>query len=537
MQYDQSPALTDVDAESFVRFSDFNLPAELARALDEMGLETPTPIQKMAIPLLCDGQDLVGLAQTGTGKTAAFLLPLITHLMGYEPVGKGESPRALILAPTRELAQQVLEQVRTLTNGIRLRSLAVFGGARYDGQINGLKRGADIVVATPGRLEDLIKRRAVSLEAIRYFILDEADHMLDLGFYPAIQRISEQIAQDRQTMLFSATMPDEIRKLAQKFLDNPVHIKAPDSHNNAKNITQKLYLIEENQKREKLADMLADGDVTSSVIFVRTKRKADALSDNLSRLGYKVDALHGDMKQFIRRKVLAKFKEGKLTALIATDVAARGIDIPALSHVFNFDLPEGHESYVHRIGRTGRAGKSGIAVSFCSASEKDKIRLIISRSKTKVTVYDADGEEIDHDELPAGRSGRNRRPFQRNRPHRSDRKKDFQRSRKSGPKPARRASGNAEQDELLDEVKPSQPRRKQTERTPHKNKGRAGHPGSKNRGGGTASEPRSSKPASGKPSKPKRQGRPVKQRQMKTNNGPSRKPHNRRKGKSASAAA
>ncbi len=395
-------------SDSDLKFTDFGLPEILEQTLDECDLITPTPIQKMAIPALLEGKDLIGLAQTGTGKTAAFLLPLLARLSERDGVRKGQPPRALILAPTRELAMQVQENVRILTAHMNLRNISIYGGARYDGQINGLRRGVDIVIATPGRLEDLIAKKAISLEAIECFILDEADHMLDLGFYPAVTRLSALLPKERQTMLFSATMPDEIRKLCDKFLNDPVSVKAPQSEHSAKHIYQQVRLVREDHKREQLAELLASPEITSSVIFVRTKRRADQLAENLSRQGYKIDALHGDMKQFLRRKVLNKFKSGEITALIATDVAARGIDIPAISHVINFDLPDIGEAYIHRIGRTGRAGLSGTAISFCSDSETDRLKTILSiiaKTNSKIDIINQDGQPADPSEYSPGRSG------------------------------------------------------------------------------------------------------------------------------------
>lgn len=375
-------------------FSQFSLMPELLQALDENGLYQPTPIQTMAIPALLEGKDMVGLAQTGTGKTAAFVLPLLHYLHNDTPKKKGQPPHALILTPTRELAQQVLDNVRKLSTHTSIRSLAVYGGTRYEGQISGLRRGTNIVVATPGRLEDLMKRGAIDISQITHFILDEADHMLDLGFYPAITRISEQLPHQRQTMLFSATMPPDIKKLTTRFLHEPVHVEAPKTQSSLVGINQQMVMLKEDQKRDLLADWLGRGEVESCVIFVRTKRKADQLSDFMSTLGFSIDALHGDMKQVVRRKVLNKFRIGDITALVATDVAARGIDIPAISHVVNFDLPETPDAYTHRIGRTGRAGRTGTAISFCSSADRDKLKQIQKNLTTQPEYVDADGEVL-----------------------------------------------------------------------------------------------------------------------------------------------
>ena len=417
------------DSQPSGGFSQFDLPDAVKQAVDALQLTEPTPIQQLAIPHLLAGKDMVGLAQTGTGKTAAFVLPLLSHLCDRPPIRKGEPPLALILTPTRELAQQVLEQVRRLAANTTLRAMAVYGGTRYDGQIAALRRGADIIVATPGRLEDLMARNVIDISHIRYFILDEADHMLDLGFHPAITRISEQLPEQRQTMLFSATMPPEIRKLTSRFLTDPVQTEAPKTQASLSGIQQTLVMLSEDEKRDALSRWLSRDEVESCVIFVRTKRKADMLSDYLSALGFGIDALHGDMKQFVRRKVLNKFRDGKIQALVATDVAARGIDIPAISHVFNFDLPESPDAYTHRIGRTGRAGRTGTAISFCSAQDNAKLKQIRKRLTIEPEIVDVMGEP-----LPAGVAGE--LPGRKRKPKRQE----FRRRNSSPARPASRHS-------------------------------------------------------------------------------------------------
>ena len=379
---------------SAVSFDNFELPELMLATLAREGLITPTPIQAMSIPPLLEGKDLIGLAQTGTGKTAAFLLPILTQLGYGSAVRAGQPPKALILAPTRELANQIEQNVRKLSADLNIRHLAVFGGARYDPQIRGLRRGVDIVVATPGRLEDLMDRGAFDPSGITHFVLDEADHMLDLGFYPPIKRIASNLPRKRQTMLFSATMPTEIKKLANEFLTDPAHIKAPQTGITADKVTQHVTLLAESDKRDRLCDILNDQDTGQSLIFVRTKRRADALAKFMSVRGFKVDALHGDMRQTLRQKVLRNFRNGELRALIATDVAARGIDVAGLSHVINFDLTDTPEAYVHRIGRTGRAGLGGLAISFCAPDERHKLGAIISVVGARVELFELDGTVI-----------------------------------------------------------------------------------------------------------------------------------------------
>jgi len=395
---------------SAVSFDDFKLPELMLATLAREGLITPTPIQAMSIPPLLEGKDLIGLAQTGTGKTAAFLLPIMTHLGYSSAVRAGQPPKALILAPTRELANQIEQNVRKLSADLNIRHLAVFGGARYDAQIRGLRRGVDIVVATPGRLEDLMDRSAFDPSGITHFVLDEADHMLDLGFYPPIKRIASNLPRKRQTMLFSATMPNEIRKLANEFLTDPAHIKAPQTGITADKVTQHVTLMAESDKRDRLCDILNNQDTGQSLIFVRTKRRADTLAKFMSVRGFKVDALHGDMRQTLRQKVLRNFRSGELRALIATDVAARGIDVAGLSHVINFDLTDTPEAYVHRIGRTGRAGLGGLAISFCAPDERHKLGAIISFVGSRVELFELDGTVVNDFKSGVMPQRRRRRP-------------------------------------------------------------------------------------------------------------------------------
>ena len=395
-----------------VNFDSFGLPELMLATLAREGLVSPTPIQEMSIPLLLEGRDLIGLAQTGTGKTAAFLLPLMTHLGYSAAVRAGQPPKALILAPTRELANQIEQNVSKLSADLNIRHLAVFGGARYDAQIRGLRRGVDIVVATPGRLEDLMDRGAFDPSGITHFVLDEADHMLDLGFYPPIKRIAGSLPRNRQTMLFSATMPPEIETLAKQFLTDPAQVKAPQTGITADKVTQRVTLMAEGDKRDRLCDILNEQDTGQSLIFVRTKRRADALAKFMEVRGFAVDALHGDMRQTLRQKVLRNFRSGQLRALIATDVAARGIDVAGLSHVINFDLTDTPESYVHRIGRTGRAGLGGLAISFCAPDERNKLGAIIAAVGPRVELFELDGTPVTDFKGGGGASRGRRRPPQ-----------------------------------------------------------------------------------------------------------------------------
>ncbi len=431
---------------SAVSFDNFELPELMLATLAREGLIAPTPIQAISIPPLLEGKDLIGLAQTGTGKTAAFLLPIMTHLGYGSAVRAGQPPKALILAPTRELANQIEQNVRKLSADLNIRHLAVFGGARYDAQIRGLRRGVDIVVATPGRLEDLMDRGAFDPSGITHFVLDEADHMLDLGFYPPIKRIASSLPHKRQTMLFSATMPPEIEKLANEFLTNPAHIKAPQTGITADKVTQHVTLMAESDKRDRLCDILNEKNTGQTLIFVRTKRRADTLAKFMRVRGFAVDALHGDMRQTLRQKVLRNFRSGELRALIATDVAARGIDVAGLSHVINFDLTDTPEAYVHRIGRTGRAGLGGLAISFCAPDERHKLGAIISVVGARVELFELDGTVVSDFKSGIVPQRSRRRPSQGSRrssiSHDRRTKTPHDRSRHNSPNDDRPAQSN-----------------------------------------------------------------------------------------------
>ncbi|MEK9760716.1 MAG: DEAD/DEAH box helicase, partial [Candidatus Puniceispirillum sp.] len=427
-----------------VAFDQFDLLPDLLPVLQQMGLTIPTPIQAMAIPPLLAGRDLIGLAQTGTGKTAAFVLPILTMLGQSEAVRAGHPPHALILAPTRELATQIQTNLRNLAAQLNIRHLAVFGGARYDGQIRSLRRGVDIVVATPGRLEDLMNRGAFDPSGITHFVLDEADHMLDLGFYPAIQRIANSLPHPRQVMLFSATMPPEIEKLAARFLVDPVRVKAPQTGVTADKVTQHVTLLAEGEKRDQLCDVLNGDDIGQVLIFVRTRRRADALARFMQVRGFAVDALHGDMRQSIRQKVLGNFRAGTLRAIIATDVAARGIDVAGLGHVINFDMTDTPEAYIHRIGRTGRAGLGGTAISFCAPDEQHKLAAVVSHVGARVEIFTPDGTPVTEFVAERAPARRRQRPPQgvRSKPRRerdssNPRRAKPERGRGAGQKMAR----------------------------------------------------------------------------------------------------
>lgn len=343
------------------------------KALGEEGYSKPTPIQQQAIPSVLERRDLLGCAQTGTGKTAAFGLPLLQLMHADQQAAPAQGQRrikALILTPTRELAIQIEESLKAYGRHLDLRHLVIFGGVSQYHQVAALRRGVDILVATPGRLLDLMNQRFISLEDIRYFILDEADRMLDMGFVHDVRRIIAKLPAKRQTLFFSATMPPEIQQLANILLHQPVKVEVTPVSSTAETIQQHLYYVEKHNKRQLLANILQDTSIRTALVFARTKHGADRIAKDLHKAGIRAEAIHGNKSQNARQAALHNFKTRKTRILVATDIAARGIDIDELTHVINYDLPNVPETYVHRIGRTGRAGANGIAFSFCDYEEK-----------------------------------------------------------------------------------------------------------------------------------------------------------------------
>ncbi|MCW8195365.1 DEAD/DEAH box helicase [Proteobacteria bacterium 005FR1] len=365
-------------------FKDLGLSTELLRALEEQGYTQPTPVQAQAIPVALEGRDILAGAQTGTGKTAGFSLPLL-HKLSNAGTIKGFRPiRALILTPTRELATQVEQSIRDYGKYTRTYTTALFGGVKAGPQINRLRRGVDIVVACPGRLLDLVDQREVDLSQVEMLVLDEADRMLDMGFMPSIRRIVKLLPEHRQTLFFSATYSDEIRKLADGLLKSPVAIEIAQRNTTAERVNQRVHPVDKDRKRELLSELIGDGNWRQVLVFTRTKRGADRLSRQLVSDGLSATAIHGDKAQGARNKALADFKNGKARVLVATDVAARGLDIDQLPYVVNYDLPMVAEDYVHRIGRTGRAGNSGEAISLVSDDESNLLHNIERLLKREV---------------------------------------------------------------------------------------------------------------------------------------------------------
>ena len=376
-------------------FDQLGLRVELLNAVKTKGYAAPTPIQVKAIPVILDGRDIFARAQTGTGKTDAFALPLVEILSRRK--GNGRHPRALVLSPTRELALQVGESIKAYARRVSLRCTVVHGGVRINPQIDRLRRGIDVLVATPGRLLDLAGRRQLKLSRIEFLVFDEADRMLDLGFSEEISEILDLVPVERRTMLFSATYTQQIRDLAGRMLQDPEHIEATPEHTAAESVVQKVHLVDRSNKRALLTHLITRGRWTKVLVFTRTKHGANKLTEKLAAQGINVAALHGNKSQSFRTRTLKEFKNGEIRILVATDVAARGLDIANLPYVVNYHMPDIPEDYVHRIGRTGRAGVSGIAVSLVSHDEKPYLQAIETLLKRKIPVEKVDGYTVDSD--------------------------------------------------------------------------------------------------------------------------------------------
>jgi ATP-dependent RNA helicase RhlE len=367
-------------------FATLELIDPLLRAVSELGYGEPTPIQVQAIPPLLAGRDVLGCAQTGTGKTAAFALPILQHLTTQRRTTVQRKVRALVLSPTRELAAQIAESFDTYGRNLELRTTVVFGGVSARPQADALSGGVDILVATPGRLLDLARQGLVDLRHVAHFVLDEADRMLDLGFVDDIQRVLELLPPRRQNLLFSATMPLAIGDLASSFLRDPVRVAVTPRATTVELVDQRVMYVERGNKRRLLTDLVNRGEVAQAIVFTRTRHGANRLVEQLERAGIRAAALHSDKSQGARESALDGFKSGDFPLLVATDIAARGIDVEGVSHVFNYDIPNEPENYVHRIGRTGRAGRGGVAVAFCDPSEGELLRGIEALTGRKLTV-------------------------------------------------------------------------------------------------------------------------------------------------------
>ncbi|MEJ8473469.1 DEAD/DEAH box helicase [Roseibium algae] len=385
-------------------FKSLGLSEQLLKAIEANGYETPTPIQRDAIPYILKGEDLMGLAQTGTGKTAAFGLPLIEQLLSNPKAPALKGTRALILAPTRELVNQIAQNLISFVRGTPIRVASVVGGVSINGQIKRLARGTDILVATPGRLLDLVDREAVRLNSASFLVLDEADQMLDLGFIHALRKISGLVAKERQTLLFSATMPKQIADLAKSYLKDPVRVEVANAGKTADKITQSVHFMDQKAKTDFLINLMSTRPDDLSLVFCRTKHGAERLMKRLVSSGISAGSIHGNKSQNQRDRAIKGLKDGSLKVLVATDVAARGIDIPGVSHVYNFELPEVAEAYVHRIGRTARAGADGDAIALCAPEEIGLFRQI--EKLINITIDVASGDVPAESRAVSPRSGR-----------------------------------------------------------------------------------------------------------------------------------
>ncbi|MFH1649948.1 MAG: DEAD/DEAH box helicase [Candidatus Woesearchaeota archaeon] len=371
-----------------MEFSQLNIIEPLLRALKHEGYTIPTPIQVQAIPPLLEGKDLMGIAQTGTGKTAAFLLPILQHLSEKKTASPKSSPRVLILAPTRELAAQIGDSCKTYGKYLHISQTVIFGGVGQNPQVGALRRGIDVLVATPGRLLDLMQQGHVYLDHVEVLVLDEADRMLDMGFINDVKKIVSYTPKERQTLCFSATMSREVEQLARTLLHNPAHVAVTPQATTVESVEQKVFFVDQNDKDTVLIELLKQEHLERVLIFTRTKFRANKVANKLCDLGIKADAIHGNKSQNQRTQALAGFQKGRTRVLVATDIAARGIDVEGISHVINYDLPNEAEGYVHRIGRTARAGAEGTAYSFCASDERGYLHDIERLIQQHIEVID-----------------------------------------------------------------------------------------------------------------------------------------------------
>lgn len=357
-------------------FKELNVIEPVLKAISEAGYEKPTEIQENSIPVVLKGRDILGCAQTGTGKTAAFAIPIIQNIVTAKGNSKERSIKALIVAPTRELAIQIEENFTIYAKYLDIKNTVIFGGVNQTSQVRKINAGVDVLVATPGRLLDLVNQRHIDLSNVKYFVLDEADRMLDMGMIHDVKKIISKLPKEKQNLLFSATMPKEVTKLVNSILKNPVKVEVQPVSSTAEIISQGVYFVPKKNKKSLLIHLLKDESIKSVIVFSRTKHGANKIAKDLEKAGIQSAAIHGNKSQNQRQLALNNFKEGNIRVLVATDIAARGIDIDELSHVINYDLPDVAETYVHRIGRTGRAGASGVAITFCDEEEKAMFRSI-----------------------------------------------------------------------------------------------------------------------------------------------------------------
>ena len=425
-------------------FSDLGLADPIHRALRARNHITPTPIQSRAIPELLAGRDILGIAQTGTGKTGAFALPILHQLSQKHGLGSKNAtkrPRALILAPTRELAIQIGEEFHAYAKHLHLRHTVIFGGVNQKRQVNALGRGVDIVIATPGRLLDLMNQRHIFLDAVEFLVLDEADRMLDMGFIRDVRKIIAALPKARQSLLFSATMAGEIGRLSGEILVDPVRVEVTPQATPIERIEQSLYHVPAAGKTALLADMMSDPALSRVIVFTRTKHRANRVADKLGKSGVAAEAIHGNKSQGARQRALKQFRDGNARVLVATDIAARGIDVDGVTHVINFELPNEPESYVHRIGRTARAGASGQAIAFCDPAERGYLRDIEHLIQCRLTVIgDASAANDGWDKNGPRSKNRTKPQHHRDKPNQKPRHKRRRNGRKRKPNGQRAAA-------------------------------------------------------------------------------------------------
>ncbi len=403
-------------------FPELGLAEPIARALAAENYAEPTPIQAEAIPLILSGRDLLGIAQTGTGKTAAFGLPLLQRLADGHTPARPYFVRGLILAPTRELAVQIYDSLRSYGRNLRLRHAVVLGGVNQNRQVEALRRGVDVLVATPGRLLDLVKQKHVRLDGVELFVIDEADRMFDMGFIRDVRRVVAELPRGRQSLLFSATMPADVAHLVADVLRNPARIDISPKQVTTERIDQRVHFVAAPDKRDLLLQLLGDESMSRVIVFTRTKHNADRVAEILRRAGHRADAIHGNKSQNARQRALETFRNGRTRILVATDIAARGIDVDDVSHVINMDIPDVAENYVHRIGRTARAGNGGVAIALCDPAEKGSLRAIEKLTKQSLKVIDGADIAAEAVRAPENKQQTKQRPANSNpRPRRRSR--------------------------------------------------------------------------------------------------------------------
>jgi len=417
-------------------FSELGLAEPIERALSARNHLVPTPIQAQAIPDLLAGRDMLGIAQTGTGKTAAFALPILHRLAKTRRAAGRCDPRALILAPTRELAIQIGEEFRAYGKHLHLRQTVIFGGVNQRPQVNALARGVDIVIATPGRLLDLMGQKRLGLGAVEFFVLDEADRMLDMGFVRDVRKIIAALPSARQSLLFSATMPDAVARLSKDILDRPMRVEVTPQATPIERVEQNIYHVDAAGKRALLDRVLGDPALSRVIVFARTKHRANRVAEQLGKGGVVAEAIHGNKSQGARQRALKRFRDGEARVLVATDIAARGIDVDGVTHVINYELPTEPEGYVHRIGRTARAGADGVALSFCDPAERGSLRDIERLIRRRLTVIGAEPADAG---TPAGRAEKTAAKPERRPARRGSRSRRHRKTHASAPRSRRAA--------------------------------------------------------------------------------------------------